>query len=326
MKAVHQIRRLPWAVLVFLAAACVPWLGSRFYTFLATDIAILALFAASLNLMLGYTGLVSFGHAAYFGVGAYTCAILMKTHGISFALGLPAAAVAAGVCALLFGLFCVRSTRIYFSMLTLAFAQIVWAICFKWNSVTGGEQGLSNVPYPNLAWMASIPGIGGLRTSDHYYLLVLCLVGIAFALLKRIVESPFGSILTAIRENPERAEFVGINVRLYQLAAFVVAGAFAGWAGALFGIFNRGVFPDFAHWSKSAEVLIMAILGGIGHFWGPAVGAAILILLNQQINAYTQYWPLILGSILIVLVFVFPNGVFGAVHAGLLRLRRRRNA
>jgi branched-chain amino acid transport system permease protein len=319
-------RRLPWAVLAFLAAACVPWLGSRFYTFLATDIAILALFAASLNLMLGYTGLVSFGHAAYFGVGAYTCAILMKTHGISFALGLPAAAVAAGVCALLFGLFCVRSTRIYFSMLTLAFAQIVWAICFKWNSVTGGEQGLSNVPYPNLAWMSSIPGIGALRTSDHYYLLVLCLVGIAFALLKRIIESPFGSILTAIRENPERAEFVGINVRRYQLAAFVVAGAFAGWAGALFGIFNRGVFPDFAHWSKSAEVLIMAILGGIGHFWGPAVGAAILILLNQQINAYTQYWPLILGSILIVLVFVFPNGVFGAVHAGLSRLRRHPDA
>lgn len=326
MRAMHQVRRVPWAVLIFLAAACVPWLGSRFYTFLATDIAILALFAASLNLLLGYTGLVSFGHAAYFGVGAYTCAILMKTHGISFALGLPAAAFASAICAFVFGLFCVRSTRIYFSMLTLAFAQIVWAICFKWNSMTGGEQGLSNVPYPDLGWMSSIPVIGTLRLGDHYYLLVLCLVGIAFVLLKRIVESPFGSILTAIRENPERAEFVGINVRRYQLAAFVVAGAFAGWAGALFGIFNRGVFPDFAHWSKSAEVLIMAILGGIGHFWGPAVGAAILILLNQQINAYTQYWPLILGSILIVLVFVFPNGVFGAVHAGLLRLRRHRDA
>jgi branched-chain amino acid transport system permease protein len=326
MKADRQVRRIPWAVLVFLAAACVPWLGSRFYTFLATDIAILALFAASLNLLLGYTGLVSFGHAAYFGVGAYTCAILMKTYGMSFALGLGAATVAAGACALLFGAFCVRSTRIYFSMLTLAFAQIVWAICFKWNSVTGGEQGLSNVPYPNLGWMSSLPVFGGLRAGDHYYLLVLMLVGVAFAVLKRIVESPFGSILTAIRENPERAEFVGINVRRYQLVAFVVAGAFAGWAGALFGIFNRGVFPDFAHWSKSAEVLIMAILGGIGHFWGPAVGAAILILLNQQINAYTQYWPLILGVILIVLVFVFPSGVFGAVHSGLQRLRKQRHA
>jgi branched-chain amino acid transport system permease protein len=326
MKADPQVRRIPWAVLVFLAAACVPWLGSRFYTFLATDIAILALFAASLNLLLGYTGLVSFGHAAYFGVGAYTCAILMKTYGMSFALGLVAAVVAAAACALLFGAFCVRSTRIYFSMLTLAFAQIVWAICFKWNSVTGGEQGLSNVPYPDLGWMSSLPVVGGLRAGDHYYLLVLILVGGAFALLKRIVESPFGSILTAIRENPERAEFVGINVRRYQLASFVVAGAFAGWAGALFGIFNRGVFPDFAHWSKSAEVLIMVILGGIGHFWGPAVGAAILILLNQQINAYTQYWPLILGLILIVLVFVFPSGVFGAVQAGLRRLRKHLHA
>src|ERR1700742_3725837 len=124
-------RHITWAVLAFLLATCVPSLGSRFYTFLATDIAILALFAASLNLLLGYTGLVSFGHAAYFGVGAYTCAILMKTYGVPFALALVAAVANAGAFALLFGLFCVRSTKIYFSMLTLAFAQIVWAVCFK---------------------------------------------------------------------------------------------------------------------------------------------------------------------------------------------------
>lgn len=322
----HLLHRVPWAALVFLVAACVPWLGSRFYTFLATDIAILALFAASLNLLLGYTGLVSFGHAAYFGVGAYTCAILMKTYGVSFALALAAAGVNAAAFALVFGLFCVRSTRIYFSMLTLAFAQIVWAICFKWNSVTGGEQGLSNVPYPDLDWMAVIPIFGDLRASDRYYLVVLVLTAIALAFLRRIVGSPFGQILTAIRENPERAEFVGVNVRRFQLAAFVVAGAFAGWAGALFGIFNRGVFPDFAYWSKSAEVLIMVILGGFGSFWGPAVGAAVLILLNQQITAYTQYWPFILGSILIVLLFVFPGGIVGALQAGILRVRRRRDA
>ena len=227
---------------------------------------------------------------------------------------------------MVFGLFCVRSTRIYFSMLTLAFAQIVWAICFKWNSVTGGEQGLSNVPYPDLDWMSAIPALGELRTSDRYYLLVLVLVSVGFALLRRIVNSPFGRVLTAIRENPERAEFIGINVQRYQLAAFVVAGTFAGWAGALFGIFNRGVFPDFAFWSKSAEVLIMVILGGMGNFWGPAVGAATLILLNHQITSYTQYWPFILGSILIVLLFVFPGGIVGALHGGFLRLRRRRDA
>lgn len=320
------MRRIPWALLVFLAAACIPWLGSRFYTFLATDIVILALFAASLNLLLGITGLVSFGHAAYFGVGAYTCAILMKTHGVSFALALPIAAISAGAWAFVFGLFCVRSTKIYFSMLTLAFAQIVWAICFKWNSVTGGEQGLSNVPYPNLDWIAKIPPLGDLRSTDHFYLLVLVLVAIAFAMLARISGSPFGRVLTAIRENPERAEFVGVNVRRYQLAAFTVAGAFSGFAGALFGVFNRGVFPDFAHWSKSAEVLIMVILGGMGHFWGPAVGAATLILLNHQITSYTQYWPLILGTILIVLLFVFPGGIVGALHSGITRLRRRRDA
>lgn len=321
-----SLQRVPWATIVLLAAVCVPWLGSRFYTFLATDIAILALFAVSLNLLLGYTGLVSFGHAAYFGIGAYVCAVLMKTYGVPFAWAFIAAGIGSAAGAFIFGLFCVRSSRIYFSMLTLAFAQIVWAICFKWNSVTGGEQGLSNVPYPNLDWMSVIPGLSELRTGDRYYLLVLLLISAAFFCLKRIVDSPFGRVLAAIRENPERAEFIGVNVQRYQLAAFVVAGTFAGWAGALFGIFNRGVFPDFAFWSKSAEVLIMAILGGMGSFWGPAVGAATLILLNHQITSYTQYWPFILGSILIVLLFVFPGGIVGALRDGLERLRSRRDA
>src|SRR6185295_11447961 len=157
----------------------------------------------------------------------------------------------------------------------------------------GGEQGFSNIPYPSMDWMDALPLLDALRSGDKFYLIVLVLTGVAFFLLKRIVGSPFGRVLTAIRENPERAEFVGINVRRYQLAAFVVAGAFAGLAGALFGIFNRGVFPDFTHWTKSAEVLIMVILGGMGHFWGPAVGAAVLTILSQQINAYTVYWPFI---------------------------------
>jgi branched-chain amino acid transport system permease protein len=174
--------------------------------------------------------------------------------------------------------------------------------------------------------MALIPALGDLRAGDRFYLLVLVLTGIAFALLWRIVNSPFGRMLTAIRENPERAEFVGVNVRRHQLATFVIAGTFAGFAGALFGIFNRGVFPDFAYWGRSAEVLIMTILGGMGHFWGPAVGAAALVLLNQQINAYTIYWPFILGVILIVLLFAFPGGIVGACHAGLARLRRGRDA
>jgi len=321
------LRRLPWVLLVLVVAFCVPAMGSRFYTFLANDMVIWALFATSLNMLVGYTGLVSFGHAAYFGIGAYATGLLMKKLGVSFLLAFPAAGVIAGLCALVFGFFCVRLTRIYFAMLTLAFAQIVWAICFKWNEVTGGEQGMPEIPYPSFDWVDRVavvlPFVGGYRTSDYFYFTCLVLVAVCLGMLRRIVASPFGRMLTTIRENAERAEFIGVNVRRYELAAFVIAGAFAGLAGGLFGIFNRGVFPDFAYWTKSSEVLIMTLLGGMGTFYGPAVGAVALIGLNQQIVSYTEYWPLILGSILVLLLFVFPGGIAGAVIDLWRRLARR---
>ncbi|HEU5322161.1 MAG TPA: branched-chain amino acid ABC transporter permease, partial [Methylomirabilota bacterium] len=144
--------------------------------------------------------------------------------------------------------------------------------------------------------------------------------------LRRVVGSPFGRLLTTIRENPERAEFIGVDVRRFELLAFVIAGAFAGLAGGLFGIFNRGVFPDFAYWPKSSEVLIMTILGGMGYFYGPAVGALVLLVLSQQITSYTEYWPFILGTILIVLLFAFPGGLVGAVDAAVRRAWRPRRA
>ena len=313
----------PWMLIVFLAALSIPWLGSRYETFLATQIAIYALFAVSLNLLLGTTGLVSFGHVAYFGIGAYVCGILMKTYAMPFLLALSAAAFGAAGFALVFGYFCVRLTRIYFAMLTLAFSQIVWAICFKWNDVTGGDQGLPDVPYPDLHWMSAIPGLVDLRIADRFYVLTLVVVILSLAAMQRIIGSPFGRILTMIRENPERAAFVGVDVRSYQLAAFVVAGGFGGIAGALFGIFNRGVFADYMYWPKSAEVLIMTILGGIQYFWGPVVGAAALVLLNQEITSYTEYWPLVLGTILLILLFAFPGGVVGGIATGLAWLDRR---
>jgi branched-chain amino acid transport system permease protein len=322
-----MLRRLPWALLVFLATFLVPAAGSRYYTFLANDIVIWALFATSLNLLVGYTGLVSFGHAAYFGIGAYATGLLMKQLAVPFPLAFLAAGVVAGLFALLFGFFCVRLTRIYFAMLTLAFAQIIWAICFKWNEVTGGEQGMPDIPYPGFDWVervaAVVPVVGGYRTSEYYYFTSLVLVGACVWVLRRVVRSPFGRMLESIRENAERAEFIGVNVRRYELAAFVLAGIFAGLAGGLFGIFNRGVFPDFAYWTKSSEVLIMTLLGGMGTFYGPAVGAAVLLLLNQQIVSYTEYWPLVLGIILVVLLFVFPGGIAGALGLLLRRGERR---
>jgi branched-chain amino acid transport system permease protein len=318
--------RIPWTLIVFLLALWVPWLGSRYDTFLATQIAIYALFALSLNLLLGTTGLVSFGHVAYFGIGAYVCGILMKTLGVPFFLAFPAAGLGSGLFALVFGYFCVRLTKIYFAMLTLAFSQIVWAICFKWNDVTGGDQGLPDVPFPDLGWMTALPGFSHFRISEQFYFLVLVLVMLCVAALRRLVDSPFGRVLTTIRENPERAAFVGVNVRGYELAAFTVAGIFAGFAGALFGIFNRGVFADYVFWSKSADVMIMAILGGMQHFWGPAVGAAVVTLLNQQITSYTEYWPFFLGTILVVLLFGFPGGIMGALDALFGRMKNQRDA
>ena len=322
-----SLRHVPWGPIVLVALFLVPALGSRFYTFLANDVVIWALFATSLNLLVGYTGLVSFGHAAYFGIGAYATGLLMKKLAVPFLIAFPAAGVVAGLCALLFCFFCVRLTRIYFAMLTLAFAQIVWAICFKWNEVTGGEQGMPEIPYPDFAWLdrlaGAVPFLAGYRTSEQFYFLTLLLVGVCFWILRRIVGSPFGRILTTIRENPERAEFIGVNVRRYELAAFVLAGAFAGLAGGLFGIFNRGVFPDFAYWTKSSEVLIMTLLGGMGTFFGPSIGALVLSLLNQQIVSYTEYWPLVLGTVLVVLLFGFPGGIAGAVGVLVGRLLRR---
>jgi len=282
-----------WPVLVLIAAFFVPALGSRYYTFLANDVVIWALFATSLNLL-----------------GAYTTGLLMKKIGVPFLLAFPAAGLLAGLFALVFGFFCVRLTRIYFAMLTLAFAQIVWAICFKWNEVTGGEQGMPEIPYPDFAWLERVATAApflSYRTSEYFYFLTLLMVALCLWLLRRIVGSPFGRMLTTIRENPERAEFIGVNVRRYELGAFVIAGAFAG----------------LAYWTKSSEVLIMTLLGGMGTFFGPALGALVLLWLNQQIVSYTQYWPLILGTILVVLLFVFPGGIAGAALGLWRRLSRR---
>jgi branched-chain amino acid transport system permease protein len=319
-----RARHIPWTLVVFVAALTIPWIGSRYDTFLATQIAISGLFAVSLNLLLGTTGLVSFGHVAYFGIGSYVCGILMKTYALPFAIALPAAALGSAFGALVFGFFCVRLTKIYFAMLTLAFSQIIWAICFKWNDVTGGDQGLPDVPYPDLGWMSSIPFLGDLRISDQFYVATLIVVVLSLAAMQRIINSPFGLMLKTIRENPERAASIGLNVRRYELAAFVVAGGFAGIAGALFGIFNRGVFADYVYWPKSAEVMIMTILGGIDHFWGPVIGAATLVLLNQETTSYTEYWPFVLGTILLVLLFAFPGGIAGGLTSAMAWLRRRR--
>ena len=244
----------------------------------------MGLFAVAFNLLLGYAGMVSFGHAAFYGLGAYACGLLLKKAGAPFAVAFLAAPVLAAAAALVFGLLCIRLTRIYFSMLTLAFSQIVWAVAHKWYSLTGGDNGLVAIPVPE--------ALAGPRA---FYLFTLACTGLAAGALWRLVNAPFGRTLLAIRENAERAEFVGVHVKRMQLLAFVISGGVSGLAGALFALFSRGAFPDYAFWTKSAEVLLMTLLGGPYVFLGPALGAGILIVLNSVVTSFTEYWPVVLG-------------------------------
>jgi len=285
-------------VVVAAAILLVPLALSHFYLLLATEILIMGLFALAFNLLLGYAGMVSFGHAAFYGLGAYACGLLLKKADWPFAASFLAAPVVAALAALLFGLLCIRLTRIYFSMLTLAFSQIVWAVAHKWYSLTGGDNGLVAIPVP-----------AALTAPRPFYLFTLAVAGAATWALWRLVNAPFGHTLLAIRENAERAEFVGVHVRRVQLTAFVISGGISGLAGGLFALFSRGAFPDYAFWTKSAEVLLMTLLGGPYAFLGPALGAGILIALNSVVTSFTEYWPVVLGVILLALIYVFPGGV-----------------
>ncbi len=297
---------------VVVALALVPFTESRYLIDLFTEILIYMLFALSLNVLIGFSGNISFGHAAYFAIGGYTCAILLTTYQWPLAAAFLAAIVLSAVAAGLIGYFCTRLTDIYFAMLTLAFAMLVWAVAFKWRSVTGGDDGFVPVSVPD--WL-------GERTSFYYFTLVVIVVMIA--LLWRICHSAFGRTLVAVRENRVRAGFVGVDTRLMRWWAFVIAGTFAGVAGAIFGMFHRGMFTESAFWTESAQVLIMTLLGGIYSFFGPAIGAATLFVLERLTNEYTQYWPTVLGVILLVILLFLPDGMVGLARK-IARLARGR--
>ncbi len=299
------------AVVIVILLALLPLAGSRYAVDLATEVLIYVLFALSLNVLIGFTGNVSFGHAAYFAIGGYACAILLTTYGWPLALSLPAAVVLAGIVAAVVGYFCVRLTEIYFAMLTLAFAMLVWGVAFKWKEVTGGDDGFTGIKLP--AMLAN-------HTSYFYFTLIVVSGGVAA--LWMICRSAFGLTLIAVRENAIRAGFIGVDTRHMRWAAFTVAGTFGGLAGALFGMYHRGMYIENAFWTESAQVLIMVLLGGIHSFVGPIVGAAVLYLLQVFTNQYTTYWPTVLGLILLLIVMVLPEGLVGL--AGRLKAYRSR--
>jgi branched-chain amino acid transport system permease protein len=297
--------------LVFLALVFLPAYASSNYLNFATQALIIALLAISLNLLVGYGGMVSFGHAAYFGTGAYGCALLMKQLHWPFLLAMPAATLVTVAIALFAGYFCVQLTKVYFSMLTLAFAEIIYALCFRWNDLTGGDQGLTGVPFPDFEFLRSFAALKDSSNEQLFFYVALAVVGLCTALTFIVIRSPFGRCLVAARENPQRCVFIGLNVHAIQLTTFCIAAALASVAGSLFGIYNRGVFPDLVHHTKGAEILIMVLLGGSGSFWGPAIGATVLIWLQRESTSFTEYWGAILGAILAVLTLTLPDGLAG---------------
>jgi len=254
----------------------------------------------SLNMVVGHGGMFQFHHAVFYGVGAYTVALMLTKSSMPVWIGFIAGPIVAAFIGLIIGWFCVRLTRLYFGMLQISLGSLIWAIVFRWYKFTGGDDGIHGIPMPSL--------ISSLKGSYYFILiiLVICLI-----LMYMILKSPFGSTLQAIRDNSQRCEAVGINVRRYQLGGIVVATFFAGVAGVLFVVLERSVFADLLFWVLSLEIFIMCLLGGWFTFAGPILGAAITVALRTFVGKYTEYWTLILGVMLILVIFFLPEGVMG---------------
>jgi branched-chain amino acid transport system permease protein len=292
--------------LVVLVLFLLPWLAGQYPIYLAIQILILAVFSLGFNLLFGYTGLLSFGQAGFFAVGAYGCAKILLAVPNLF-LGILGGVVAAGLVALILGILSVRHTRIYFSMLTLAFGMMIYSIAWKWRDFTGGDDGLVGIPRAPL----EIPGLLSLSvaTMERYYYVVLVVSLLAILAMYRLVHSPLGLTLQAIRDSESRAEFAGVPVRTFRLIAFTIAGLYAGLAGALLPPLENTVTPPIAHWSMSAEPVLATLMGGVHIFGGPIVGAFLFFMIKDIIVRFTQYWLIWLGAIVVALVMGFRGGV-----------------
>jgi len=297
-----------WGAVAGLFLMALPFLlgkgFSEYYLYLATKIMVWALYAMSFNMVLGYGGMMSFGHAAFFGIGAYTCSLLLIKVSCPIALAVAVAPFAAAAAGFIIGYFSVRIKGVfYFATITLAFAQLAYILAFKWRSFTFGDDGIQGIPVP--AWISTD------ETYVNYYFFSLIIILVCIYVLWKIVRSPFGLMLKSLRENPERATFVGMKVENYRLIAFVISAFFSGIAGVLYALLETSIAPDILFWSMSGEVILMGLLGGMNLFFGPALGAAIMVLLNSFITSYTEYWGMTLGITLILIVLFFPKGVGG---------------
>jgi branched-chain amino acid transport system permease protein len=321
--AASPLRSLAYAVPVVIILLMLPYVVTPYQTILMSYGLIMAIAALGFNLLLGYTGLLSFGHSAYFGLGAYAVAFMVKyLHITSMELFLIGGLIATLLVTAVFGVICVRYTRIFFAILTMALSQVVWSLAFKFFWVTGGTDGL-RIPTPMiLNGLLTVPKNKIAFLSNTYYYYVLIVFIIFVALMWVIVHSPFGQALQAIRDNETRAAFLGVRVRRARWIAFMISGGFTGVAGILWAPLNGLTTPDILYWPFSGEIVFLTVLGGFGTFVGPIVGAVAFNYLKTYAVGLTVYWQLLLGSVLIVLVLALPTGIIGTLGRLWMRIKR----
>ncbi|WP_319407107.1 branched-chain amino acid ABC transporter permease [uncultured Desulfosarcina sp.] len=299
-KALFGVKTTITGMLMLALFLLLPQFLPRFYVYLFAMIFAIVLLATSLNMVLGYGGMYQFHHAVFYGVGAYAFALFVIKSGLPLWLGYVIAPICSAALGLMMGLITVRLNQLYFGMLQISLGSLVWAITYRWYAFTGGDDGIHGIPLPDLL---------GSSTGAYYFNLIVVVT--CLLLMYMIVNSPFGRIFQGIRDNPERCRAVGVNVQKQQLAGQTIAAFFAGVAGTLFVTVEGSVFPDLMFWTLSLEILIMCLLGGWFIFLGPALGAAIIISLRTFAGIYTEYWTLILGIVLMLLIFFLPEGVLG---------------
>ena len=286
------------------------WIGG--YTALGSRVLVMALAAMSLNFLLGFTGVLSFGHAAYFGLGVYGAGLTIKYLVPSTLVGM-AVGVSAGVgAAALIGMLIVRLRGIYFAMVTIAFGQVFYFIAFRWNSVTGGDDGLSG--WRRLPIDLGFAKVDILGNDRAFYYFVLIFFAVAVAIMAALLRSPFGRTLLAIRENERRARFLGIPVDRHIWLSWVISCLFVSLAGTLYALLNNFADPHDLRWDQSGDFVIMAVLGGMRAFWGPLIGAAMFVVLQDYVSSQTANWMSFIGLFFVLVVLFFPRGVLGIIR------------
>src|SRR6516165_8669639 len=301
------VRTRAAALTALVVLLLLPLVLSDYSRALVSEIFIFAILAMSLDLLLGFTGLMSLGHAAFFGLGAYAVAVLGVQLGLNAWLGLLAGVALAGAGAALIGFFCVRTGGIPFLMLTLAFSQLVFSVALKWRDVTGGSDGLAIAERPSFLGF-------DLSSSLAMYMMALAFFVLVYWGLRRLLNAPLGHAFIGVRENETRMQAIGYPTRIYKLLSFTIAGAIAGLAGGLYAIFNGFISSDALYWTASGDILIMTMLGGAGTLIGPALGAAAFLLMKNVVSSYSEHWLAIIGATFICCVMFFPGGLWGFLH------------